>query len=349
MEMIFKIRIHVCHSGQEFSNLVFLCVALCESMCIFAFGLSLSPSNSFPNLLIFSTFLLLSLRCHILFQNCFCFLVIRLLVYLGAIFPNALVNLFCCFGIYFLFCIVLPCLDIFLVFLLCQHLLINFLKLYCLFYLCYVFLFVPACSSVFPLFYHYFMLVLRICFTWSCFIKVWETWSLPRNPGLFWEFKTILTVSKPRWSRVFFWFPIELIYFPGFWGPFQAHQHSFLSLTSSYFTVSSTLRQDPTICLSFRFLLFLIYSLLECQNPLLNEFFSYQIILALVFWLGLDLYLTSQRIWRRLACQIEFISMEKFSSLLQFQVEYQWHPFVINTTIYYYFHYYDLAYASFLH
>ena len=50
---------------------VFLVVVLSESMCIFAyFGPSSSPSRSFAMLLIISAFLLCSLGCHVLLQNC---------------------------------------------------------------------------------------------------------------------------------------------------------------------------------------------------------------------------------------------------------------------------------------
>ena len=48
-----------------FSNLIFFNVVLNESICIFAFCPSLSPSVSFPMLLIHSDFLLCSLGCHI--------------------------------------------------------------------------------------------------------------------------------------------------------------------------------------------------------------------------------------------------------------------------------------------
>ena len=51
--------------------LYFLCVVLSESMCIFTFGLSSSPSNPFPMLFIHSAFLLFFLGCHILLKNCF--------------------------------------------------------------------------------------------------------------------------------------------------------------------------------------------------------------------------------------------------------------------------------------
>ena len=46
------------------------CVILSESMCSSAFGPSSSPSNSFAMLLIHSAFLLCSLACNILLQNC---------------------------------------------------------------------------------------------------------------------------------------------------------------------------------------------------------------------------------------------------------------------------------------
>ena len=51
---------HVCHRA-----------VLCESMCIFSFCPSSSPSNSFPMLLIHSAFLLYFIGDYILVQNCF--------------------------------------------------------------------------------------------------------------------------------------------------------------------------------------------------------------------------------------------------------------------------------------
>ena len=66
MEVNFLTSIHVCHYVQTFSNLVlFFRVTLNESRCIFAFGPSSSPSNSFPMLFIHSAFLLCSLRSYI--------------------------------------------------------------------------------------------------------------------------------------------------------------------------------------------------------------------------------------------------------------------------------------------
>ena len=63
--------IHVCQHGLAFSNLVlFFSVVFSESMCNFTFGSSSSLSNNFAMLLIHSAFLLCSIRCHILLQNC---------------------------------------------------------------------------------------------------------------------------------------------------------------------------------------------------------------------------------------------------------------------------------------
>ena len=56
------------------------------------------------------------------------------------------------------FCIVLSCLDIFLIFLLSPIFLAYFLELYCYFYLSCFFLLVSTCSMIFPLFYY-------VCFT----------------------------------------------------------------------------------------------------------------------------------------------------------------------------------------
>ena len=61
----------------------FLCVALSESRCIFAFELSLSHSSSFSMLFIHSTLLLCFLRSHILlcsFFVFFCFVIMQLFV-----------------------------------------------------------------------------------------------------------------------------------------------------------------------------------------------------------------------------------------------------------------------------
>ena len=92
----------------------FFCVALSESICIFLFGLSSSPSNSFSMLFIHSVFLLCTLRSHILFPNCFVFLWSSLGLF-SCILPLLdHRNFFRCFGMSFFLCIVLSCLDIFL-------------------------------------------------------------------------------------------------------------------------------------------------------------------------------------------------------------------------------------------
>ena len=75
---------------------------------------------------------------------CFC----HLLPLVGRIF-------FLCFGMSCLVYIVVPFVDISLIFLLLPGLSGSFPQLYCYFLLYCLFLFVSTCYSVFPLFYHY--------------------------------------------------------------------------------------------------------------------------------------------------------------------------------------------------
>ena len=133
-------------------------VALTESMYIFAFAPFSNPSNSFPMLVIDLVFLLCSLCSLIFAPKLFSFLVIWLLVCLLAIFPYLLVKVFFhCFGMFYFFCIVLSCLDIFLVFCLLSPVPFDLFHR-TRFYLCCFFFFVLTCSNLFPLFYNFCLL-----------------------------------------------------------------------------------------------------------------------------------------------------------------------------------------------
>ena len=87
----------------------FLSVALSESLCIFDFGSSLSPSNSFPMLLVHSDFLLYSLHSQYFTLKLFCFLVIQLLVCFHAFSSHLLVEFFSLFWniLFYLHCFIL--------------------------------------------------------------------------------------------------------------------------------------------------------------------------------------------------------------------------------------------------
>ena len=124
----------------------------------------------FPSRLVFLTFyrfcLSFQLFCYVVYVPLFCsgsillsyHLVVGmclciLLLLVKIIFVNS-------FGMSYFVCIVLSCLDIFLVFFLfCQCLLIYFLDLYCLFYLYCFFRFVTTCFSVFPQSYPFLLVV----------------------------------------------------------------------------------------------------------------------------------------------------------------------------------------------
>ena len=82
-------------------------------------------------------------------------------------------------------------------------------------------------------------------------------------------------------------------------GQFQELQLQLVSLSLSYFPVFSALMQDPSICLSFCFLLFSLCWPLEQQNQLHDKFFSYcWSTWGQIFWPGLgDLSISkSQRL-----------------------------------------------------
>ena len=114
------IRIHLFHHGLPFPIWYIFSVVLSKSMCISAFGPSSNPSNSFVILLIHSAFLLCSLGCHILVQNCSvsltsggCYVSVSSSPpHLSVEFPFVVLE--CPFFV----CIVLPFVDIFLIFLL---------------------------------------------------------------------------------------------------------------------------------------------------------------------------------------------------------------------------------------
>ena len=96
----------------------FFRVAMSESMYIFALGPYSTICNSFPMLLFHSAFLLCSLSCYILLQNCFASLASDWW-YVFAVFPFLTCRiLFRCFGMSCFVCIFWSYLGIFFVFLL---------------------------------------------------------------------------------------------------------------------------------------------------------------------------------------------------------------------------------------
>ena len=68
--ILFKTRIHVCHYGLSFSNFIFL-VLFWVNRCVFSLSVLYRVLlTHFPMLLIHAGFLICSLGCHILLQNC---------------------------------------------------------------------------------------------------------------------------------------------------------------------------------------------------------------------------------------------------------------------------------------
>ena len=113
-------RIYVFHRGLAVSNLIFFSFVLSKSMCISALEPSSSPSNFFVILLIHSTFLLCFLGA-IFNPKLFGFSCIQLLLCFRVISPPFVGRIsFSCFGMSCFVCIVLPFVDIFLIFLLSQ-------------------------------------------------------------------------------------------------------------------------------------------------------------------------------------------------------------------------------------
>ena len=134
------------------------CVVLSKSMCIFAFGPSSSPCNSFVILFIHLAFSLWFLVA--IFQS----KIVRFLLHLVVgIFPCHLFPVvdrifFRCFGKSCFVCIVLRFVDISLIFLLSPVLSGLFPQVVLLFFLLvllFAIFFLSPCSSVFPLFYHF--------------------------------------------------------------------------------------------------------------------------------------------------------------------------------------------------
>ena len=87
----------------------FLSVALSESMCIFAFGPSLSTSNFFPHVAYLFSFSVMFSSLPYFAPKLFCFFIIRLLVCLRAISLCLLVELFSLFWnvLFCLYCFIL--------------------------------------------------------------------------------------------------------------------------------------------------------------------------------------------------------------------------------------------------
>ena len=138
-------RIHVFHHGLAFSNLIFFSVVLSKSMCISAFRPSSSPSKSIDMLFIHSAFSLCFLGCHILVKSRF------LLHPVVGMFSYHLLPVvdrifFRCFGMSYFICIVLPFIDISLIFLLLPILSCSFPQVVLLFFLVLPF---PFCLYMF--------------------------------------------------------------------------------------------------------------------------------------------------------------------------------------------------------
>ena len=111
-------RIYVFHYDLVLPNLIFLKMVLSKLMNISTFGPSSSPSNSFAILLIDSAF------CYVLLVSIFNSKIVQVLLHLvvGMFLchiPQLVARFFVrCFGISCFVCIVLPFVDIFLIFLL---------------------------------------------------------------------------------------------------------------------------------------------------------------------------------------------------------------------------------------
>ena len=98
----------------RFPILYFFCVALCESRCIFALGLSLSSWNSFFILFIHSVLMFCLLPSYILLV----FFPSHPVIGMTSLIPPLLAGriFFRCFGMSCFVCLVWSCLDIFVVF-----------------------------------------------------------------------------------------------------------------------------------------------------------------------------------------------------------------------------------------
>ena len=89
------------------------------------------------------------------------------------------------------------------------------------------------------------------------FRGVWVT-SLLISPKLFWIFKPILTMLGFILYWFFFWPLILPVSFPNIWWTFQTFQQQLISPSPSCSTAFSAPKQNPSICLAFGFLSFLI-------------------------------------------------------------------------------------------
>ena len=107
------------------------------------------------------------------------------------------------------------------------------------------------------------------------FLLIVFHWSLSdsKSPQVSWIhlsiLLSILTALWPGWYQFFFWSPIPSVSFRSLWGPFYVQ----LVSLSPCFTAFTALWQDPSIWLSFRFLLFSVGGPLKQQNPLDNKIF----------------------------------------------------------------------------
>ena len=136
-----------------FSNLILFSVILSKLMCISAFAPSSNPLNSFALLRIHSAFLLCSVGCHILRQNCSAFLAPGCWVCFRVISPNMLVE----FSLLFwnaLFCLYF-CLYLFSLTSFASTFLVYFLK-YCIFCVAFSFLSQHVLIIIFFLFFFFY-------------------------------------------------------------------------------------------------------------------------------------------------------------------------------------------------
>ena len=139
-----------------------------------------------------------------------------------------------------------------------------------------------------------FLTIIHVCvcviiyFSFSCkfFAPVMTGgfhWSGSLSPHISRTLVNIVTrVLRFGWSRFFLWPIVIPISFPSFWKSIQVHQPQLVSPSPSCSKTFSTLWQDLSICLFFRFILFSLCDPLELQNQLHLQFFCTLSIIALI-------------------------------------------------------------------
>ena len=157
-------RNHVFDHGLALSCLIFFNVVSSKSMCISAFGHSSSPSNSFVILLMHSGISLCFLVAIFLTKIVWFLLHLVVGMFWGHLLPFVGGIFFRCFGMFCFVCIVLPFVNIFLIFLL-SPVIFGLFPQYCIIiFSCVAFFFlslhVPAFSLCFwPVFVDFFICV----------------------------------------------------------------------------------------------------------------------------------------------------------------------------------------------